>query len=41
MMAEPLAVDADGYINLSDAPGMGYAPNEPLLAKTLMESVRE
>jgi hypothetical protein len=35
MMAEPLVVDAAGYVNLSDAPGMGYAPNEPLLAKTL------
>jgi L-alanine-DL-glutamate epimerase-like enolase superfamily enzyme len=35
MMAEPLVVDAHGYINLSDAPGLGYAPNEPLLAKTL------
>jgi L-alanine-DL-glutamate epimerase-like enolase superfamily enzyme len=37
MMAEPLTVDAEGYINLSNAPGMGYAPNEPLLARTLME----
>jgi L-alanine-DL-glutamate epimerase-like enolase superfamily enzyme len=37
MMAEPLTVDAEGYINLSDAPGMGYAPNEPLLARTLMQ----
>ncbi len=35
MMAEPLAVDAEDYINLSDVPGMGYEPNEPLLAKTL------
>lgn len=35
MMLEPLLVDAEGYINLSEAPGMGYAPNEPLLAKTL------
>jgi L-alanine-DL-glutamate epimerase-like enolase superfamily enzyme len=41
MMLEPLAVDADGYINLSDAPGMGYAPNEPLLAKTLRETAIE
>jgi len=41
MMVEPLAVDAEGYINLSDAPGMGYAPNESLLAKTLVTTVRE
>jgi len=41
MMAEPLTVDAEGFINLSDAPGMGYAPNEPLLAKTLTSSVLE
>jgi L-alanine-DL-glutamate epimerase-like enolase superfamily enzyme len=38
MMAEPLVVDADGYITLSDAPGMGYAPNEPMLAKTLISN---
>jgi L-alanine-DL-glutamate epimerase-like enolase superfamily enzyme len=36
MMAEPLLVDRDGWINLSDAPGMGYALNEQLLAKTIM-----
>jgi L-alanine-DL-glutamate epimerase-like enolase superfamily enzyme len=41
MMAEPLAVDAEGYINLTDAPGMGYAPNEPLLARTLLDERRE
>jgi L-alanine-DL-glutamate epimerase-like enolase superfamily enzyme len=41
MMAEPLTVDAEGYINLDDAPGMGYALNEPLLAKTLVESAQE
>jgi L-alanine-DL-glutamate epimerase-like enolase superfamily enzyme len=35
MMANPLKVDPEGYINLSDAPGMGYALNEPLLAHTL------
>ncbi|HUN27947.1 MAG TPA: mandelate racemase/muconate lactonizing enzyme family protein [Steroidobacteraceae bacterium] len=34
MMAEPLKVDAAGYINLSNAPGMGYTLNEPLLART-------
>ena len=41
MMAEPLSVGADGTINLSDAPGMGYALNESLLAKTLVKQVRE
>jgi L-alanine-DL-glutamate epimerase-like enolase superfamily enzyme len=41
MMAEPLSVDAEGYLNLSDAPGMGYAPNEPLLARTLVAPVQE
>jgi len=35
MMAEPLRMDAEGYIQLSDAPGMGYALNESLLARTL------
>jgi hypothetical protein len=24
---------------LSDSPGMGFAPNEPLLAKTLVKAV--
>ena len=32
MMAEPLRVDADGWLNLSDAPGMGYALDEEKLA---------
>jgi len=27
-MAEPLQADAHGWINLSDAPGMGYALDE-------------
>ncbi len=40
MMAEPLKVDAEGFINLSDAPGMGYRPNEPLLAQTLVADAR-
>jgi L-alanine-DL-glutamate epimerase-like enolase superfamily enzyme len=34
MMAEPLAVDAQGWINLSDAPGMGYALDEERLLAT-------
>ncbi len=34
MMAEPLRVDSDGWITLGDTPGMGYAPNEGLLART-------
>ena len=34
MMAEPLKIGGDGFITLSDAPGMGYAPNEELLATT-------
>ena len=34
MLAEPLRVDAGGWINLGDAPGMGYALNEALLATT-------
>ena len=34
MMAEPLAVDRDGWITLSNAPGMGYDLNEGMLAKT-------
>jgi L-alanine-DL-glutamate epimerase-like enolase superfamily enzyme len=36
MMLEPLAVAADGVISLSDAPGMGYALDETLLAETLL-----
>jgi L-alanine-DL-glutamate epimerase-like enolase superfamily enzyme len=34
MMAEPLRADADGWLNLSDAPGMGYALDERALAAT-------
>jgi L-alanine-DL-glutamate epimerase-like enolase superfamily enzyme len=34
MMAEPLAVDRDGWITLSNAPGMGYALDEAALART-------
>jgi L-alanine-DL-glutamate epimerase-like enolase superfamily enzyme len=36
MMAEPLIVDRDGWINLSDAPGMGYTLDEALLAGTIV-----
>ena len=41
MMADPLGVDSEGMIALSDAPGMGYALNETLLEKTLVKAVRE
>lgn len=34
MLAEPLRVDTNGWINLSNAPGMGYVLDEALLAKT-------
>ncbi len=34
MMAEPCQVDADGFIVLSDAPGMGYALDEAMLERT-------
>jgi L-alanine-DL-glutamate epimerase-like enolase superfamily enzyme len=36
MMVEPLEAGANGVITLSDAPGMGYALDESLLAKTLL-----
>ena len=36
MMAAPLAVDADGWIVLSDRPGLGYEPDEERLAATLI-----
>ena len=36
MMSEPLEVDREGWINLSDAPGMGYTLDETLLAKTAL-----
>ena len=34
LMREPLEVDAEGWINLSDAPGMGYALDEGQLQAT-------
>jgi hypothetical protein len=34
MMAEPLKVDNNGNIVLTDRPGMGYALAEDMLAKT-------
>ena len=34
MLAEPLRVDGEGWINLSDAPGMGYALDEERLRAT-------
>jgi L-alanine-DL-glutamate epimerase-like enolase superfamily enzyme len=34
MMREPLRVDAEGWIVLTDAPGMGYALDEAVLART-------
>jgi L-alanine-DL-glutamate epimerase-like enolase superfamily enzyme len=34
MMAEPLRTDAEGCLNLTDAPGMGYALDESKLAST-------
>jgi len=33
-MSEPLAADKDGWINLTEAPGMGYALDEARLAAT-------
>jgi L-alanine-DL-glutamate epimerase-like enolase superfamily enzyme len=36
IMAEPLVADSDGWLNLSNAPGMGYAVDEARLAKTLI-----
>jgi L-alanine-DL-glutamate epimerase-like enolase superfamily enzyme len=36
MMVEPFAADRDGWLTLSDAPGMGYAVDEERLAKTLV-----
>jgi len=35
IMAQPFAADADGWLTLSDAPGMGYAVDEAALARTL------
>jgi L-alanine-DL-glutamate epimerase-like enolase superfamily enzyme len=36
MMMEPFVADAAGWLNLSDAPGMGYAVDEARLARTLI-----
>jgi L-alanine-DL-glutamate epimerase-like enolase superfamily enzyme len=36
IMAEPLVADSGGWLNLSNAPGMGYAVDEARLAKTLI-----
>ena len=37
MMAEPLRTDAEGCLNLTDAPGMGYALDEDKLAATRVD----
>jgi L-alanine-DL-glutamate epimerase-like enolase superfamily enzyme len=34
IMAEPLVADGEGWLNLSNTPGMGYAVDEGRLAKT-------
>lgn len=34
MLAEPLRADAEGWIRLPDAPGMGYALDEAMLKRT-------
>jgi L-alanine-DL-glutamate epimerase-like enolase superfamily enzyme len=34
MLSEPLRVDGQGWINLSDAPGMGYLPDPASLKET-------
>ncbi len=34
MLAEPCTVDGNGWINLSDRPGLGFALNEDVLART-------
>ncbi|HTT01999.1 MAG TPA: mandelate racemase/muconate lactonizing enzyme family protein [Steroidobacteraceae bacterium] len=38
MLSEPLRVDAEGYINLGEEPGMGYELDERRLAQTLVEN---
>jgi L-alanine-DL-glutamate epimerase-like enolase superfamily enzyme len=38
MMTEPFVADAAGWLNLSDAPGMGYAVDEARLARTLIKA---
>ncbi|HTV51046.1 MAG TPA: mandelate racemase/muconate lactonizing enzyme family protein [Steroidobacteraceae bacterium] len=35
MMSEPLGIDAEGFIQLSERPGMGYTLDEAALARTL------
>ena len=37
LMQQPLRADAQGWISLSDQPGMGYEPNEPALKKTRLD----
>lgn len=37
LMAEPLRVDAQGFITLSEAPGMGYCLDEARLAATRLD----
>ncbi len=37
MMTDPLLVSRDGWINLTDAPGMGYALDEDKLKKTSLQ----
>jgi L-alanine-DL-glutamate epimerase-like enolase superfamily enzyme len=34
MLAEPLRADAEGWINLSDRPGLGFELDEAALART-------
>jgi L-alanine-DL-glutamate epimerase-like enolase superfamily enzyme len=36
IMGEPLVADREGWLNLSNAPGMGYTVDEARLAKTLI-----
>jgi L-alanine-DL-glutamate epimerase-like enolase superfamily enzyme len=36
IMAQPLTADSDGWLNLSNAPGMGYTVDEARLARTLI-----
>jgi L-alanine-DL-glutamate epimerase-like enolase superfamily enzyme len=36
MMVEPLLVDREGWINLTEAPGMGYLLDEEMLRETRM-----
>ena len=37
LMQQTLKADAQGWIQLSDRPGMGYEPNEPALKKTRLD----